>query len=49
MDGEVVFSRQSGHFDFDVVIYKVFSPICTLTWRVNDYVSRHGKGMNRRN
>ena len=27
---------------------KVLSPICTLTWRVNNYVSRSGKGKNRR-
>ena len=41
-------SRQSRHFDFDVVIYKVFFPICTLTWRVNNYVFRQGKGISRR-
>ena len=26
--------------NFDVLMSKVFSPICTLTWRVNNYVSR---------
>ena len=36
-------SRQSWHFDFDVVIYTVLLPICTLTWRVNNYVSRQEK------
>ena len=35
-------------FDFDVLICKVLFPNCTLTWRVNNYVSRQGKGMNRR-
>ena len=33
---------------FDVVICKVILAICTLTSRVNNYVSRHGKGINRR-
>ena len=41
-------SRQSRHSDFDAVIYKVLFPICTLTWRVNTYVSRQEKGKNRR-
>ena len=26
-----------------------FLPICTLTWRVNKYNSRQGKGIHRRN
>ena len=34
-------SRQSWHFDFDVVIYKVLFPICTLTFR-------QVKGINKR-
>ena len=42
-------SRQSRHSDFDVSILQVFFPICTLTWRVNNYVSRQGEGINRRN
>ena len=42
-------SRQSRHFDFDEVIYKVLFPICTLTGRVNNHFSRQGKGLNRRN
>ena len=41
-------SRQSRHFDHDVVIYKVLFPFSTLTWRVNNYVSRQRKGMNSR-
>ena len=41
---EVLFtSRQSRDFDFDVVIFKVLFPICTLNWRVKNYVSRQGK------
>ena len=42
-------SRQSRHFVFDVVICKVLFTICTLIWRVNNYVSRQGKSINRRN
>ena len=38
-----------GIFYFDIVIYKVLFPICTLTWRVHNYVSRQGKGIIRRN
>ena len=29
--------------DFGVMIYEVLFPICTLTWRVNNYVSRQEK------
>ena len=36
-------SHQSRHFDFDVVFYKALLPICTLSWRVNLYVSRQKK------
>ena len=42
-------SHQSWHFDFDVVVYKVLFSICTLTWRVKNYVSRRRKGKKRRN
>ena len=49
MDGEVFISRQSRHFFFIVDIIKVLFPICTLNWRVNIYVSRQEKGINRRN
>ena len=28
---------------------EVLFHICTLTWSVNNYVSRQGKGINRRN
>ena len=44
MDGKVVyFSPESAFSNFDVLNLKVFSPICTLTWRVNNYVSRQEK------
>ena len=36
-------SRQSRHFHSGVVIYKVLFPIWTLTWRLNNYVSRQEK------
>ena len=29
--------------DFDVLMYEKLFPICTLTWRVNDYISRQEK------
>ena len=44
-----LFPARVGKFDFDVIMYKVLFPICTLTWRVNKYVSRQGEGINRRN
>ena len=47
MNGNVVFiSRQSQHFKFDVVICKVLCPICTLTWRASNYVTRQRKCIN---
>ena len=42
-------SRQSRYFDYDAVVCKVLFPICKLTWRVNIYVSRQGKAINRKN
>ena len=38
-----IFPACVGIFDFDVIMYKVLFPICTLTWRVNNYVSRQGR------
>ena len=35
-----LFPVRVGTFDFDVIIQKVLLPICTLIWRVNNYVSR---------
>ena len=49
MDREVLISRQSRHFSLIDIVIKVFFPICTLNWRVNNYVSRQGKDINRRN
>ena len=44
MDGKVVYFRpESAFFNVDVLNLKVFFPICTLTWRVNNYVSRQEK------
>ena len=39
MDGEVFISRQSRHFNIDVLIYRVIFSICNLTWRVDKSVS----------
>ena len=41
--------RQSRHFFFIDNAIKVLFPICTLIWRVNNYVSRQGKSIDRRN
>ena len=49
MDGEVFISHQSRHFSFIDKMMKVLFHTCTLIWRVNNYVSRQGKGINRRN
>ena len=44
MDGKFVyFPPESAFFNFDVILYKVIFPICTLIWRVNNYASRQGK------
>ena len=42
-------SSQSRQSDFDVLIMYVFFPICNLNWRVNNYFSRFGKCINKRN
>ena len=49
MEGNVFISRQSRHIFFVINMIKYFSLLCTFTWRVNNYVSRQGKGINRRN
>ena len=41
MNGKVVYFPPESAFD--VMIYRVLFPICTLTWRVNNYVSRQEK------
>ena len=49
MDGEVFIFHQSFFFSVVNSMVKVLFPVCTLTWRVNNYVSRQGKVMNWRN
>ena len=49
MDIDVFIFRQSRPFSFIDNTIKLFFPICTLNWRVNNYVSRQGKGIDRRN
>ena len=44
-----VFPRQSRHFSYIDNMIEVLFPICTLNWRVNNYVTRQGKGIKRRN
>ena len=48
MDGEEFISLQCRHFSFTDKMVKVLFSISTLSWRVNNYVSRQGKGSNRR-
>ena len=38
-----VFTARVGISDFDVIMYRVLFPICILTWRVNNNVSRKEK------
>ena len=49
MEGKVLISHQSRHSTFANFLNKVLFPICTLNWRVNNYVSRHGRNMKGRN
>ena len=49
MDGEVFIYHQSRHVSLMDYLVKVLFPICDLTWRVNIYVSRQRKGINKRN
>ena len=44
----VYFPSELASCAFVVNMIKVLIPICTLTWRVNNYVCRQGKGINRR-
>ena len=48
VDGQEFISRQSQQYYFIDIMTNVFFPICTLNWRVNNYVSRQGKGIKRR-
>ena len=49
MKGELFVSRQNRHVFFVENMIKVFFSICTLNWRVINYVYRQGKGIYRRN
>ena len=40
---ECLFPARVGIFSFVNNMIKVLFPICTLIWRVNNYVSRQGK------
>ena len=40
---------ESASFVFLVNLIKILFPICTLTWSVNNYVSRQAKGIDRKN
>ena len=44
-----LFPARVGIFASVVMVIKVLFPICILTWRVNNYVSLQGRGLNRRN
>ena len=45
----VCFLRESAFQPLMFYSIKVLFPICTLTWRVNNYIYRQGKSINRRN
>ena len=49
MEGKLFISRQSRHIFFVIIMIKVLFPTLYFTWRVNNYVSRQGKSINRRN
>ena len=49
MDGELFISRQSRHYSFIESLIKLLFPLCTLNWRVNNFVSSQGKSTNRKN
>ena len=49
IDGEVFICRQSRHFSSIDKMIKVLFPICTLNWRVTNYVSRQEGGINSSN
>ena len=49
IDEEVFMSLQIRHFPLIDIIIKIVFHIYTLIWRVNNYASRQGIGINRRN
>ena len=49
MDGEGVYIPPESAFPLWFSLTQVLFPTCTLTWRVDNYVSLQGKGKNGRN
>ena len=49
MDGKVVYSRQSGIFNFEVMMSKVFSPYLCFDLAGKQLCFPPGKSINRRN
>ena len=49
MNGKVFISCQSRHFSSVFNMIKVLFHIFTSNWSVSNYVSRQGKGMNKKN
>ena len=47
MDRILFIFHETWHFNHNFFIMKVLSHISTLTWRVNNYICRHGKGVSR--
>ena len=47
MDEEVFILRQIQLFPFIFFMIKLLFPICTLTWRLNNYVSRQEKDIKK--
>ena len=48
MDGKVFFPARDSFQPLMLFFVKVLFPIFTLTWRVNNYVSRQEKSISRR-
>ena len=49
MDGKMFFPARVVIFLLYFLLLEYFSLLCTFTWRVSDFVSRQGKGINKRN
>ena len=48
LDGKGVCFTPESAFPLQLLIFQALLPIWTLTWRINSYVSRQGKGINGR-
>ena len=44
-----LFPARLGIFPLYIKRFKIFSPLCTLTWRANNYVYHQGKAIRKRN